>query len=128
MKKCFSFLLCLALPLLWLVMGSMRGSGDCNMAVSYAEMAAKNFKSASTSDSMDGSQELINKGVEQATEAAAYAINSQCNCPNAKNYALNAVTFGKKALKATNIKDRNKMAKKAMDMCYDVVSATAACK
>lgn len=98
----------------------------CEMAVTYAEMAYKDFRKAYDSDSMEESLVSINKGVEEATQSSAYAV--QCDCANAKNYALNAVTFGKKAAKADDLKERKKFTKKAMDMSLDVLTAVPACK
>lgn len=103
-------------------------NSDCAMAVTYAEMAYKNFKQGYQSNSMEDALPFIKKGVEQATETSAYAISPNCNCANAKNYALNAVTFGNKALKAGNFKDSRKFTKKAMNMSLDVMTAVPNCK
>lgn len=104
------------------------GEKDCSMAITYAEMAYKNFRSANRSESPDSAGSFLKKGIEQANEAAAYAVSEKCNCGNAKNYALNAVTFGKKAQKAGDAKEFKKLTKKAMDMSLDVMTAIPNCK
>lgn len=101
---------------------------DCNLAVTYSEMAYKNFKEASKAQTIEQSTTLLEEGVKNATEASAYAIQMQCNCPNAKNYALNAVNFGNKALKENDYKKRIKFTKNAMNMSLDVMTAVPNCK
>ncbi|MCU7614671.1 hypothetical protein N0B16_09520 [Chryseobacterium sp. GMJ5] len=98
---------------------------NCNMSVTYSEMAFEKFKNAYKSDTVDHAKVFIKKGIEEAEQASAYALI--CNCPLAKNYALNAVTFGIKAGKADNLEEVKKQSKKAMDMALDVMTATPAC-
>lgn len=99
---------------------------NCNMSVTYSEMAFEKFKNAYKSDSLENAKVFIKKGVEEAEQASAYALI--CDCQLAKNYALNAVTFGIKAGKADNLDEAKKQAKKAMDMSLDVITATPNCK
>lgn len=99
---------------------------NCNMSVTYSEMAFEKFKNAYKSDSLQNAKVFIKKGVEEAEQASAYALI--CDCQLAKNYALNAVTFGIKAGKADNLDEAKKQAKKAMDMSLDVMTATPNCK
>lgn len=101
---------------------------DCSMTVTYSEMAFINFKKAYQAKSVEDARPFIKKGVEEAAEASAYAINPNCDCAIAKNYALNAVTFGNKAAKADSLSDCKKFAKMAMDMALDVTTATPNCK
>ncbi|WP_404984385.1 hypothetical protein ACLB9Y_17150 [Chryseobacterium scophthalmum] len=98
---------------------------NCNMSVTYSEMAFEKFKNAYKSDNLDNAKVFIKKGVEDAEQASAYALI--CDCPLAKNYALNAVTFGIKAGKADNLDEAKKQSKKAMDMSLDVMTATPNC-
>lgn len=102
--------------------------GKCAMAVTYAEMAFKDFKKAYKSNSIEEAKKLIKTGVKKATQSSAYAIIPDCNCDNAKNYALNAVTFGNKALKADDLDALKESVKKAMDASLDVLSAISGCK
>lgn len=99
---------------------------DCNMSVTYSEMAFEKFKNAYKSDNLENAKVFIKKGVEDAEEASAYALI--CDCPLAKNYALNAVTFGIKASKADSLDEAKKQSKQAMDMSLDVMTATPNCK
>jgi len=99
---------------------------DCIMAVTYSEMAFKDFKNAFKSDTTDDVQTSTEAAVKNAVEAAAFS--NICNCPLAKNYALNAVTFGNKALKETDPKKQKKLIKQAMDMSLDVMTTTPNCK
>jgi len=98
---------------------------NCNMSVTYSEMAFEKFKNAYKSDNLDNAKVFIKKGVEDAEQASAYALI--CDFPLAKNYALNAVTFGIKASKAENLDEAKKQSKKAMDMSLDVMTATPNC-
>ncbi|MGJ1430657.1 hypothetical protein ACR79M_05065 [Sphingobacterium spiritivorum] len=100
----------------------------CEMASTYAELAFMTFKKAYQSTSIENAKPLLKDGVAKAAEASAYAIIPSCNCANAKNYALNAVTFGNKALKESDLEGMKKWAKKAMDMSLDVLTATPNCK
>ncbi|MGJ1269229.1 hypothetical protein ACR78F_16690 [Sphingobacterium spiritivorum] len=100
----------------------------CEMASTYAELAFMTFKKAYQSTSIENAKPLLKDGVAKATEASAYALIPSCNCANAKNYALNAVTFGNKALKESDLQGMKKWAKKAMDMSLDVLTATPNCK
>lgn len=99
---------------------------DCIMAVTYSEIAFKDFKNAFKTDKPDDVRDNTERAVKSAAEAAAFS--NICNCPLAKNYALNAVTFGNKALKETDLKTQKKLIKKAMDMSLDVMTATPSCK
>lgn len=99
---------------------------DCIMAVTYSEMAYKDFKNAFKADSSEDVQNKTAKAVKSATEAAAFS--NICNCSLAKNYALNAVTFGNKALKEADPAKQKKLVKQAMDMSLDVMTATPNCK
>jgi len=99
---------------------------NCTMAVTYSEMAFKDFKSAYKSDNSEDIQDVMSKAIKNADEAAAFA--NICKCPLAKNYALNAVTFGNKALKEADSKKQKKLIKQAIDMSLDVMTATPNCK
>lgn len=101
--------------------------GKCNLAITYAEMAYINFKKAYNSSSDQDINSLLEKGVSQSTQASAYSISSGCNCSLAKNYALNAVTFGNKARKAKNAKDRKKFIKQAMNAANSVMVGANTC-
>ncbi|SUX46070.1 hypothetical protein [Chryseobacterium indoltheticum] len=101
-------------------------SGDCNMAVTYSEMAFESFKKAYKTNSPEEMKILLKKAVQEADESSAYALI--CNCPIAKNYALNAVTFGNKAINTTELENAKKFAKQAMNMSLDVMSVTPTCK
>lgn len=101
-------------------------SGDCNMAVTYSETAFESFKKAYKTNSPEEMKILLKKAVQEADEASAYALI--CNCPLAKNYALNAVTFGNKAINATEPENAKKFSKQAMNMSLDVMTATPNCK
>lgn len=126
MKKA-TYTLCLAMAIFCLFSYN-KYDGDCNLVITYAEMAMKQFKEASKTESIGDAASFLKKGIEQANEAAAYAVGDKCNCANAKNYALNAVAFGKKAQKATELKELKKNAKKAMNMSLDVVTTVPGCK
>ncbi|RQO65930.1 hypothetical protein DBR43_27160 [Pedobacter sp. KBW06] len=102
--------------------------GKCGMAVTYAEMAYKDFKKAYKSLSMDEAKKSIKTGVKKAAQSSAYAIIPDCDCANAKNYALNAVTFGNQAAKADDLESLKKLVKKAMDASLDVLTAVPECK
>lgn len=80
------------------------------MSVTYSEMAFEKFKNAYKSDNLDNAKVFIKKGVEDAEQASAYALI--CDCPLAKNYALNAVTFGIKAGKADNLEKQRSSQKR----------------
>lgn len=99
---------------------------DCVMAVTHSEIAYKDFKTAFKADSAEDTQSNTTKAVKSATEAAAFS--NICNCPLAKNYALNAVTFGNKALKESDPAKQKKLVKQAMDMSLDVMTTTPNCK
>lgn len=99
---------------------------NCTMAVTYSEMAFKDFKSAYKSEENSDIQDTMSNAIKNADEAAAFA--NICTCALAKNYALNAVTFGNKALKETDPKKQKKLIKQAMDMSLDVMTATPNCK
>lgn len=99
---------------------------DCNMSVTYSEMAFETFKRAYKTNSPDEIKILLKKAIQEADEASAYALI--CNCPLAKNYALNAVTFGNNSLKTQLIDDSKKLIKQAMNMSLDVMTATPNCK
>lgn len=122
MKALHSILVCS----IFLIPVKFFSQSNCNMSITYSEMAFEKFKNAYKSDNLDNAKIFIKKGVEDAEQASAYALI--CNCPLAKNYALNAVTFGIKAGKADNLDDAKKQAKKAMDMSLDVMTATPNCK
>ncbi|WP_259655460.1 hypothetical protein [Sphingobacterium sp. UME9] len=100
----------------------------CGMASTYAEMAFMSFKKAYQAGSLDDAKVLLKDAVGKAKEASAYSIIPDCNCANAKNYSLNAVIFGNKALKAADLDNLKKWAKKAMDMSLDVMTAIPNCK
>lgn len=99
---------------------------DCIMAVTYSEMAFKDFKNAFKAENLDDIRDNTEKAVKNAAEAATFS--NICSCPLAKNYALNAVTFGNKALKESDAKKQKKLVKQAMDMSLDVMTATPNCK
>ena len=99
----------------------------CEMASTYGELAYLSFKKAYQASSIENAMPLLKDGVLKADEAAAFAISPSCNCANAKNYALNGVTFGNKAMKETDLARLKKGAKKAMDMALDVLTATPNC-
>ncbi|WP_316819223.1 hypothetical protein [Pedobacter nyackensis] len=101
--------------------------GKCGMAVTYDEMAYKDFKKAYKSSSIDDAKKLIKTGVKKATQSSAYAITPDCDCANAKNYALNAVTFGNKAMKSDDPEAIKELVKKAMDASLDVLTAIPGC-
>ncbi|KKO89769.1 hypothetical protein AAW12_19475 [Sphingobacterium sp. Ag1] len=100
----------------------------CSMASTYAEMAFISFKKAYQAGSLDDARVSLKDAVGKAKEASAYSLIPDCNCANAKNYSLNAVTFGNKALKAADFESLKKWAKKAMDMSLDVMTAIPNCK
>ncbi len=100
----------------------------CGMASTYAEMAFASFKKAYKAESQDDAKSLLKEALAKAKEAAAYTIVPDCNCQNAKNYALNAVTFGSKALKSKDLDGLKKWAKQAMDMSLDVLTAIPNCQ
>ena len=99
-------------------------TGECNMSITYSEMAFKSFKKAYKTNSPDEMKVLLKKAIKEADEASALI----CNCPLAKNYALNAVSFGNKALNADKPDNSKKFAKQAMNMSLDVMTATPNCK
>jgi hypothetical protein len=100
----------------------------CSMASTYAEMAFLSFKKSYQAVSLEDAKVLLKDAVRKAKEASAYSIMPDCNCANANNYSLNAVTFGNKALKASDLDNLKKWAKKAMDMSLDVMTAIPNCK
>ncbi|WP_418359817.1 hypothetical protein [Sphingobacterium detergens] len=100
----------------------------CGMASTYAEMAFISFKKAYKAESLDDAKSLLKEALGKAKEASAYAIIPDCNCLNAKSYALNAVTFGNKALKSADLDSLKKWTKKAMDMSLDVLTTIPNCK
>lgn len=99
----------------------------CEMASTYGELAYLSFKKAYQASSVENALPLLKDGVLKADEAAAFAISPSCNCANAKNYALNAVTFGNKAMKEADLVKLKKLSKKAMNMALDVMTATPNC-
>lgn len=99
---------------------------NCIMAVTYSEMAFKDFKSAYKSGDNANIQDTMSKAIINEDEAAAFA--NICTCILAKNYALNAVTFGNKAINETYPKKQKKLIKQAMDMSLYVMTATPNCK
>ncbi|KMQ68813.1 hypothetical protein ACM39_05870 [Chryseobacterium sp. FH2] len=101
-------------------------SSNCNMSVTYSEMAFETYKKAYKTSDQDEMTVLLKKAVEESEQASAYALI--CNCQIAKNYALNAVTFGKKATKESDISEAKKLSKQAMNMSLDVMTATPNCK
>lgn len=123
MKK-FTTLLLLAASALFHTASGYE-DGKCMMAVTYSEMAYLTFKKATKATSTAASGQAIKKGIEQAQQAAAYAV--QCSCTNAETYTLTAYTIGKKGLDRTELKDMQAAAKKAMDLCLDAMSAAQQC-
>lgn len=110
--------------------GSMRlaTGSNCSLAVTYAEMAYADYKKAYESDSLDEAKVHLKKAITEAAESSAYAATMECKCTLAESYALNAVTFGKKAEKSEDLKSLRKFAKKAMNMSLDVLTAVPNCK
>lgn len=100
-------------------------SSECNMSVTYSEMAFESYKKAYKTSSNDEMTILLKKGIEEAEQASAYALI--CKCQIAQNYALNAVTFGKKAAKESDLSEAKKLSKQAMNMSLDVMTATPNC-
>lgn len=98
---------------------------DCMMAVTYSEMAFSQFKKAYKATSVADAQKLVKKGMEQAQQTAAYAV--QCNCTAAETYSLTAYTTAQKSLKSPSLQDLQAGAKKAMNLCLDAMSAAQQC-
>ncbi|NRF40111.1 hypothetical protein [Pedobacter foliorum] len=129
MKSLSIFLVICTAPFLLTFFGDRNpAQGKCGMAVTYAEMAFKDFKKAYKATSLDDAKKLIKTGVKKATQSSAYSITPDCNCGNAKNYALNAVTFGNKAIKSNDLDSLKELVKKAMDASLDVLTAVPDCK
>ena len=99
--------------------------GKCMTTVTYSEMAYGQFKKAYKASSADVAKQALKKGLEQAQQTAAYAV--QCSCTQAETYSLTAYTLGKKALGYDDLKDIQAQAKKAMDLCMDAMSAALQC-
>lgn len=108
--------------------GGSTEKNSCNLAVTYAEMSYAKFKKAYNSTSEEEIATLLKKGTQEAQQASAYAISSACNCSLAKNYALNAVTFGNKAKRTTDVEARKKLIKEAMDSANNVLVGVNGCK
>jgi len=126
-NKCFFMIILLGLTFSVTAQESKKVNG-CSMASTYAEMAFVSFKKAYKAEALDDAKSLLKEAMAKAKEASAYTIIPDCNCLNAKNYALNAVTFGNKALKSTDLDNVKKWTKKAMDMSLDVLTAIPNCK
>lgn len=131
MKSVHSILAFTVLTLLFPGFPTPDNSGrkaDCLMVTTYAEMAYANFKKAYQSVSTSEAAEYLKKGTAEASQASAYAIMPKCNCNTAKNFALNAVTFAKKAGAAKDLEETKQLSKKAMDAALSAVSAVPGCK
>lgn len=115
---------CTSLMMQHLPVKAATGS-NCMMVVTYAELAYLKFKEAVKANEIGVAQKSIDKGIDQAKQAAAYA--PQCDCPIAETYVLEAYAFGKRAKKATVLKDIRKEAKKAMDLSLDGMAAAQKC-
>lgn len=127
MKSIFSLLAIAAVLLFSSSIQKKNTASGCEMTVTYAELAYAAFKKAYKASSIEDATPLLKDGVAKASEASAYAISPTCNCDIAKNYSLNAVTFGNKALKTSDLAELKKLTKKAMDMSLDVLTATPNC-
>lgn len=110
-----------------ILVGTTTSYSGCEMTVTYAELSYMSFKKVYGLSDMSHSEALIKDGILKATEASAFAIAPQCKCENAKNYSLNAVTFGNKALRTEDRKEKKKLVKKAMDMSLDAMTAVNSC-
>lgn len=127
--KYFSTIMAACIIALTLISSAPKNkAGDCALVMTYAEMAFMNFKKAHQAASPSEAAPLIKKAIEEVEQAAAYAVNPKCNCQQAENYALNAVTFGIKASKDDDAQDQQKQIKKAMNASLDVLTAIPLCK
>lgn len=128
MKRTYFLIVILANMVFSVMAQETKKVNGCAMVSTYAEMAFAGFKKAYKAESLDDAKSFLKDAVSKAKETAAYSILPDCNCANAKNYALNAVTFGNKALKTSDLESLKKWSKKAMDMSLDVLTAIPNCQ
>lgn len=101
---------------------------NCGMAVTYSQMAYKKFKQALKSNDSANTAALLKQAVSDARESSAYTVSPDCHCSFAEVYALNAASFGEKAIKETDAKARKVLIKKAMNNALNVLSGVNQCK
>ncbi len=97
------------------------------MAISYSQMAYKKFKQALKARDAAEQEALLKEAVNDARESSTYTVNPECNCSFAETYALNAASFGDKALKEEDPAARQKLIKKAISASLNVLAGVNQC-
>lgn len=98
---------------------------NCMAVVTNAELSYLQFKNAVKAKEAEDAKRFVHKGMEYAQTAASFA--PQCDCVLAETYTLEAYSFGKKATDASDLKDIQKQAKKAMNLALSGMGAAQQC-